>query len=119
MSSGERPIGAAKGKQRNTEASCQPPPPPPGGGTTRGAGGRTHLLRKSHCLVWGGPTNFNTGPGGSGPSSLPGRCALPERVAVRQGGPCVAVHLRRRRAGGWPHTVKRPRPQPAHPQYAN
>ena len=28
MSSGERPIGAAKGKQPNTEALCQPPPPP-------------------------------------------------------------------------------------------
>ena len=29
MSSGERPIGAAKGKQLSTMASCQPPPPPP------------------------------------------------------------------------------------------
>ena len=29
MSSGERPIGAAKGKQSDTEALCQPPPPPP------------------------------------------------------------------------------------------
>ena len=28
MSSGERPIGAAKGKQCDTEALCQPPPPP-------------------------------------------------------------------------------------------
>ena len=28
MSSGERPKGAAKGKQPNTEALCQPPPPP-------------------------------------------------------------------------------------------
>ena len=28
MSSSERPIGAAKGKQSNTEALCQPPPPP-------------------------------------------------------------------------------------------
>ena len=28
MSSGERPIGTAKGKQPNTEALCQPPPPP-------------------------------------------------------------------------------------------
>ena len=27
MSSGERPIGAAKGNQPNTEALCQPPPP--------------------------------------------------------------------------------------------
>ena len=29
MSSGERPIGAAKGKQSDTEALCQPPPRPP------------------------------------------------------------------------------------------
>ena len=28
MSSGERPIGAAKGKQSDTEALCQPPPTP-------------------------------------------------------------------------------------------
>ena len=28
MSGGERPIGAAKGKQSDTEALCQPPPPP-------------------------------------------------------------------------------------------
>ena len=27
--SGERPIGAAKGKQTNTKALCQPPPPNP------------------------------------------------------------------------------------------
>ena len=30
MSSGERPIGAARGKQLDTEALCQPPPPPGG-----------------------------------------------------------------------------------------
>ena len=29
MCKGERPIGAAKGKQSDTEALCQPPPPPP------------------------------------------------------------------------------------------
>ena len=34
MSSGERPIGAAKGKQSDTEAFCQPPPPPQGVGQT-------------------------------------------------------------------------------------
>ena len=28
MSSGERPMGAAKGKQSDTEALCHPPPPP-------------------------------------------------------------------------------------------
>ena len=29
MSSGERPTGAAKGKQSDTEALCQTPPAPP------------------------------------------------------------------------------------------
>ena len=29
MSSGKRPIGAAKGKQSDTEALCPPRPPPP------------------------------------------------------------------------------------------
>ena len=29
VSSGESRMGAAKGKQPNTEALCQPPPPPP------------------------------------------------------------------------------------------
>ena len=29
MSGGERPIGAAKGKQFKTMASCHPPPPDP------------------------------------------------------------------------------------------
>ena len=28
MSSGERPMGTAKGKQSDTEALCHPPPPP-------------------------------------------------------------------------------------------
>ena len=32
MSNGERPIGAAKGKQSDTEALCQPPPPSRPGG---------------------------------------------------------------------------------------
>ena len=32
MSSGERPIGAAKGNQSDTEALCQPPPPTTSGG---------------------------------------------------------------------------------------
>ena len=45
MSSGERPIGAAKGKQTNTMASCQPPPPP--------MGGITHLLHLRFCLCLG------------------------------------------------------------------
>ena len=39
MSSGERPIGAAKGKQSDTEALCQPPPPR-GAHWSRGEGRR-------------------------------------------------------------------------------
>ena len=38
--SGERPVGAAKGKQSDTQALCQPPPPPPG---TPAADQPTHL----------------------------------------------------------------------------
>ena len=42
MSSGERAIGTAKGKQPNTEALCQPPPPLYGG---PGGGRQTHSRR--------------------------------------------------------------------------
>ena len=35
MSSGDGPIGAAKGKQSDTEALCQPPPQGGGGRTTK------------------------------------------------------------------------------------
>ena len=38
MSSGERPMGAAKGKQSDTEALCQIPPPPPRHGLVNGTG---------------------------------------------------------------------------------
>ena len=38
MGSGESPIGAAKGKQPNTEALCPPPPPCP-----------TNALANKHC----------------------------------------------------------------------
>ena len=38
MSSGERPIGAAKGKQPNTEALCQSPPRSPQGRAKKGWG---------------------------------------------------------------------------------
>ena len=53
MCSGERPMGAAKGKYTTTMASCQPPPPralqasagralpPPGGGALVGTGAPT------------------------------------------------------------------------------
>ena len=41
MSSGERPIGATKGKQSDTEALCQPPPPPPS---------KQHLSPSSACV---------------------------------------------------------------------
>ena len=51
MSSGERPIGAAKGKQSDTEALCQSPPPPPAG-TTHGA---THPQPTKNMDHRGGP----------------------------------------------------------------
>ena len=47
MSSGERPIGAAKGKQLDTEALCQPPP---WGGTPRGV---VHPVFRGGCR-WAG-----------------------------------------------------------------
>ena len=57
MSSGERPIGAAKGKQGNTEALCQPPPPP--GGTVTSSppvgGGRSRPWQGDY--KGGGVTN--------------------------------------------------------------
>ena len=46
MSSGERPIGAAKGKQSDTEALCQPPP--------RGGGGLASYGNPP-CGVWQPP----------------------------------------------------------------
>ena len=51
MSSGERPIGAAKGKQSDTEALCHPPPP------TRAAARQNNELRMvamTICLCHGG-----------------------------------------------------------------
>ena len=57
MSSGERPIGAAKGKQSDTEALCQPPPhyiPPCG--TPNGRSCMTVVLRRcdsSRRGAWG------------------------------------------------------------------
>ena len=47
MSSGERPMGAAKGKQADTEALCQTPPPPVPHGPpqTGGAGRAARTLR--------------------------------------------------------------------------
>ena len=44
MYNGERPIGAAKGKQPNTEALCHPPPPPQSVGEDEGYN-RENLVR--------------------------------------------------------------------------
>ena len=68
MSNDERPIGAANGKQPNTEALCQAPPPPSpgaamsvmgeGGGSTRGwpiAVPVCPFGPRSHCIfssIW-------------------------------------------------------------------
>ena len=51
MSSGERPTGAAKGKQSDTEALCQPPPPFRKGGGVHWAGG---LGGGGHAVFFGG-----------------------------------------------------------------
>ena len=52
MSSGERPIGATKGKQSDTEALCHPPPP----GTPPPSGPRFHRGKKwnfqTEVLLW-------------------------------------------------------------------
>ena len=58
MCSGERPIGAAEGKQTNTMASCSPPPPPqlkacspPVPNTSAGCLFYTSLLHSAACLM--------------------------------------------------------------------
>ena len=62
MSSGERPIGAAKGKQSDTEVLCQPPPPPPvlGNHFGGGGGGQKFVLRGIRNLQNGRGTNQRT-----------------------------------------------------------
>ena len=58
MSSGERPIGAAKGKQSDTEALCQTPPPPPlltHGWATRAAHVPPRPRHSPRPAVMGGP----------------------------------------------------------------
>ena len=55
MSSGERPIGTAKGKPPNTEALCQPPPPPRRGSPPsfcRREGGKGRHLAPIRCGGW-------------------------------------------------------------------
>ena len=67
MSSGERPIGATKGKQSDTKALCQPPPPPPE---------RRTVLGKDEVHRWEnlvGPSLVHTllGPSPPPPSARP------------------------------------------------
>ena len=47
MCGGERPIGAAKGKQSDAEAVCQPPPPSPHRPCPRGPRPRTHHMPRA------------------------------------------------------------------------
>ena len=87
MSGGVRPIGAAKGKQSDTEALCQPAPPPPPRGAALGAVRHTASDERSACLRAGErprestgtrpfwalqprPSHPSTGPGHSRPSLL-------------------------------------------------
>ena len=51
MSSGERPVGAAKGKQSNTEALCQPPPPPPAAHARRARPPEWHAARSERAAL--------------------------------------------------------------------
>ena len=51
MSSGERPIGAAKGKQSDTEALCQPPPPPDHSGAELGFNSLNVLQPGQPCVA--------------------------------------------------------------------
>ena len=63
MSGGERPIGAAKGKQSDTEALCQTPPPPPMPCScqmrhTHNAKSRNDIVYAPHCVgVYGAEVN--------------------------------------------------------------
>ena len=50
MCKGERSIGAAKGKETNTMASCQPPPPPTTNTSTEHTIGRPQRLRAEGVL---------------------------------------------------------------------
>ena len=52
MSSGERPIGAARGKQTETEALCQTPLPPPM------VVGRSNGRLRGHNTIHGGYLGF-------------------------------------------------------------
>ena len=62
MSSGERPIGAAKGNQTNTMASCQSPPPPLRGGRSNGP--YADSLPLSDHFQGGGGSGSGGGKGG-------------------------------------------------------
>ena len=70
MSSGERPIGAAKGKQSDTEALCQTPPPEPlARGPLGGGGGGAWEREFWEGRIWGG----GSGRVGSGAGVQVGR----------------------------------------------
>ena len=92
---GGRPVGAARCRQRHNPASCQPLPHPSTGGASRGCRVPRVLLNNS----------ASQGGGGTGRLGLTHTEAGYGRPVDR---------------GAWTaKTVKRPRQQPAHPQYAN
>ena len=102
MSGGERPIGAAKGKQPNTEALCQPPPPPAFGEQMTVSG----PVKKLHCFpeemlsdVVGGRDGLG-GPRSTPPPPSP-------RVLKREPGPDI-----RKRASARPLSSHALVPQP-------
>ena len=53
MCKGKRPIGAAKGKQTNTMASCQPPPPPSSDFSPDILGGGSQVTPVVPAPLWG------------------------------------------------------------------
>ena len=75
MSSGERPKGAAKGKQSDTEALCQPPLP-----TARAPGGQS-VGREARARARAQLRGRREQGGGGG--TLRGRCALRQPRAAR------------------------------------
>ena len=86
MSSGERPIGAAKGKQTNTMASCQPLPPPPLGASGQCIGGRGVVLL---LVCWKG------GLGGVGLQPRSTGTWLEFVTVHEMNGQILAIHVRK------------------------
>ena len=99
MSSGERPIGAARGTQPNTEALCQTPPPPNcphgipddrGGGSSReGSPTSAALTRASLCY-----RRWRTSPRNAASTAGSGRSCLWRKVCPSRVRPAAVAFAR-------------------------